>query len=185
MPSKGTSPKIQRQLPARAAAVALAGALMRIRIMASLTAVLHRGVFSVCSVRPAVRWIRRRARLWNPLSDIPVPHSMCYYLPFMCAVGAITGSAVVIRALHGGSLSCFQLTPSGFAFADGGVQSSGSWDDVEAVAYRPRGGAHPRGNRTAQDGPVLPEAPESRDELTDGRAIERLRNEDFGRRGSP
>ena len=158
---------------------------MRIRIMASLTAVLHRGVFSVCSVRPAVRWIRRRARLWNPLSDIPVPHSMCYYLPFMSAVGAITGSAVVIRALQGGSLSCFQLTPSGFAFAEGGVQSSGSWDDVEAVAYRPRGGAHRRGNRTAQDGPVLPEAPESRDELTDGRAIERLRNEDFGRRGSP
>jgi len=27
--------------------------------------------------------------------------------------------------------------------------------------------------------------PESRDELTDGRVIERLRDEDFGRRGSP
>ena len=147
------------------------------------------------------------AVLW-PLGklDIPVPHSMRYYLPVMSTIGALAGAPVLWRAMRRGSMSYLRLTPDGFEFAEGRSPAQGQWGEVEDVSYRPPEGPEPKANSIVfvmSDGktPTLvvssytPEGravrkmvrfywkhPENRDELTDGRAIERLRAEDFERR---
>ena len=140
--------------------------------------------------------------------DIPVPHSMRYYLPFVSAIGAVNGAALLIRAIQRGSLSRLKLTPIGFEFMEGRAQSSGRWEVVDDIGYRPPKGPEPAANsivfmmsdgqyHSIATGSYTTEGralrtmvrfywkhPESRYELTDGRALERLRDEDFPRRGS-
>lgn len=140
--------------------------------------------------------------------DIPVPHSMRYYLPFMSAVGAVAGAVLLFRSILRGSLSRLRLTPDGFEFAEGRVHSNGKWDDVEDLTYRPPEGPEPAANsivfvmsdgqcHSMAAGSYTPEGralrqmvrfywkhPENRGELTDGRALDRLRDEDFPRRGA-
>jgi hypothetical protein len=140
--------------------------------------------------------------------DIPIPHSGRYYLPIMAAIGAITGAPLVWRSIRRRSMSYLQLTPTGFEFAQAVPPARGEWDQVDDVSYRPPEGPEPKANSIVfvmsdgqchsmaagsytHEGRALRKMvrfywrhPENRSELTDGRALERLSDEDFPRRDS-
>jgi hypothetical protein len=144
--------------------------------------------------------------VFSPLGklDIPVPHEMRLYVPFASAATAIAGLPMLWRAFRHGALHYARLTSSGFEFAQGLSTIRGGWDDVGDVTDRlPGAGPALRSsivmvmsggqNRTlaaadlfTPDGRDLRELvefywrhPEHRGELTDGRALERLRDEQF------
>lgn len=140
------------------------------------------------------------------LLDIPVPHSARYYLPFMSAVGALSGGApVVIRAFARGSMSYLRLTRK--ARVRRGGAPPGTWPMGQCARhYRSRTesscaqgpfdrhGDARRGDATIAVGAYSPpdgsavrrmvqfywKHPDHRDELMDGRAVQRLRDDDFG-----
>ncbi|HEY9267043.1 MAG TPA: hypothetical protein VIQ11_20810 [Mycobacterium sp.] len=138
------------------------------------------------------------------LLDIPIPHSARYYIPFMSAVGALSGAPVVIRAFARGSMSYLRLTRKGFEFAEGRHPERGRWDSVQDIADRAPERPAPKGpsivmvmrdgaTPTIAVGAYSPEGsavrrmvqfywkhPDHRDELMDGRAVQRLRDDDFG-----
>ena len=123
---------------------------------------------------------------------------MRYSIPFMSSVLVVTGVPLLWRNLRRGCTKYLRLTPDGFELAQGWRSESGDWDQVKDVTD-----AAP-GQQTSTSGPVVfvmsdgsaptiaagsmtPNGkalrelvrfywrqPESRSELTDGRALERL-----------
>ncbi|ORV05625.1 hypothetical protein [Mycobacterium celatum] len=135
--------------------------------------------------------------------DIPTPHTMRYYLPFISAAGAVAGAPIVWRNFKRGATKYLRLTPKGFEIAQGWSPSRGEWEQIEDVTDKVPGQATPAESAvvivmadghatTLAAGSFTPNGralrqlvrfywqhPDRRGELTDGRALERLRNEDF------
>lgn len=143
--------------------------------------------------------------IFQPLGklDIPVPHTMRYYLPFMSAAGAVMGAPMLWRIVKRGGTKYLRLTPKGFEFAQGSRSASGEWAQVKDVTDRPPGQPTPAysaivvvmssgqtptlaAGSFTPDGRALRELvrfywqhPDHRSELTDGRAVERLDKQKF------
>jgi hypothetical protein len=131
--------------------------------------------------------------------DIPVPPFMRLSLPFMSVVMVAMGAPMLWRNVsRGGTTKYLRLTPDGFELSEGFRSTSGNWEQVRDVTDEapeqkaPTPGAVvfvmsdesaatiAAGGMTA-DGTALRELvrfywehPDSRDELTDGRALKRL-----------
>ncbi|AEV73099.1 hypothetical protein MycrhN_2511 [Mycolicibacterium rhodesiae NBB3] len=129
---------------------------------------------------------------------IPVPHYMRYSIPFTSGVIMVWGGSILWRYFRRGSTKYLRLTPSGFELEENWRTASGQWDQVKDVAdessdkKRARSGpivfvmsddSTPTiaANGMTPNGEALRELvrfywehPESRDELTDGGAVERL-----------
>lgn len=130
---------------------------------------------------------------------IPIPPFMRYSLPFMGAVIVAMGVPQVWRNVsRGGVTKYLSLTRAGFEFSEGLRSHSGDWDQVKDITDEaPTKQASTSGpivfvmndettptiaaNGMTPGGAALRELvrfywehPESRDELTDGRAVERL-----------
>ena len=129
---------------------------------------------------------------------IPVPPNMRVALPFMAAAIAVTGAPMVWRNLRRGSTSYLRLTVEGFEIAQGWRHRSASWSSVKDVASEAPSQTKPTPGAIvfvmsddaawtltalsfAPDGAALRDLvrfywqhPESRDELIDGRAAERI-----------
>lgn len=136
--------------------------------------------------------------------DIPVPHTMRYYLPFMSAAGAVMGVPTLWRIFGRGDRNCLRLTLNGFEFPKGLGPRSGEWSEVKDITDRVPGQPAPAYSAvvmvmfdgqtpTLAAGSFTPEGkalrelmrfywqhPEHRGELTNGRALQRLSNEEFG-----
>jgi hypothetical protein len=134
---------------------------------------------------------------------IPVPPFMRYSLPFVCAAIAVTGVPMVWRNFRRGGIKFLRLTPNGFELSEGWRSAAGDWAEVEDVADEAPGQQAPtRGavvfvmaddsaptiaaGAITPDGTALRELvrfywehPESRGELTDGRALKRLADRHF------
>jgi hypothetical protein len=131
--------------------------------------------------------------------DIPVPPFMRYSLPFMGAVNVAMGAPMLWRNVtRGGTTKYLRLTRAGFELSEGLRSHSGGWQQVHNVTDEEPGKQAPTPSaivfvmsdeRTATiaagamtpDGAALRELvrfywqhPESRDELTDERALKRL-----------
>jgi hypothetical protein len=135
--------------------------------------------------------------------DIPVPPSMRYSIPFTCGVVVLMGVPLVWRNFRRGGTKYLRLTPSGYELAQGWGSASGDWEQVQDVTDEAPGQQAPTpgavvfvmSDDSAQtlaaggitpDGSALRELvrfywqhPESRGELTDGRALKRLAEERF------
>ena len=128
----------------------------------------------------------------------PVPPATRYSIPFTAGVLVLTTAPLLWRNLRRGCTKYLRLTPGGFELEEGWRSESGDWDQVKDVTD-----AAP-GQQTSTSGPVVfvmsdgsaptiaagamtPNGkalrelvrfywqhPESRGELTDGRALERL-----------
>ncbi len=129
---------------------------------------------------------------------IPMPPALRYSIPFTAGVLVLTGVPFVWRNFRRGSTSRLRLTPGGFEFSQGWRPQFGDWEDVKDVTGEAPGQQAPTpgsvvwvmSDDTAHtfaarsytpDGTALRELvrfywehPESRDELTDGAAVERL-----------
>ncbi|MBY0287724.1 MAG: hypothetical protein K2X52_11285 [Mycobacteriaceae bacterium] len=129
---------------------------------------------------------------------IPVPPVMRYWLPFTSGVVLLISVRYVWRNFRRGSISYLRLTPSGFEFAQDWRPQYGDWDQVKDVTEEAPGQQAPTpgfvvcvmsddsapsvaARSYTPNGRALRELirfywkhPESRDELTDGRAVERL-----------
>lgn len=143
--------------------------------------------------------------IFQPLGklDIPVPHTMRYYLPFMSAAGAVMGAPMLWRIVKRGGTKYLRLTPVGFEFAQGSGSARGEWAQLKDVSDRLPGQPTPAYSaivmvmsdeqiRTLAAGSFTPDGnalrelvrfywqhPEFRSELTDGRALERLSKQRF------
>lgn len=129
---------------------------------------------------------------------IPVPAAMRYSLPFTSGVLLLIAAPHLWRNLRRGCTKYLRLTPAGFVLEEGWRSESGDWLQVKDVTDQIPGGKKSTsgpivfvmsddstptiaaGGMTP-DGTALRELirfywehPESRDELTDGRAVERL-----------
>jgi len=135
--------------------------------------------------------------------EIPIPPFMRYSLPFVCAAMAVTGAPMVWRNFRRGGIKYVRLTFDGFALEEGWRSASGDWEQVREVTDEAPGQQAPtRGavvfvmaddsaptiaaGAITPDGTALRELvrfywehPESRGELTDGRALKRLADERF------
>jgi hypothetical protein len=136
--------------------------------------------------------------------DIPIPHSMRLYIPFACAAGAVWAVLFLWRAIARGATSYLRLTPNGFEFGQGLSPLRGAWNRVTNVGDRRPEGRLPlrsvivmamsdgqlstlvSADSFTPGGKALRELvrfywrhPEQRNELTDSRALERLRDERF------
>lgn len=146
-------------------------------------------------------WVPR----FGPLGklDIPVPHAMRFSLPFMAAVTAAIGAPMSWRTLRRGCTKYLRLTPDGFDMVQGWRPRSGAWAQVENVTDVAPGQTGPvpativvlmsdgstvsfAAGSCTPDGHVLRQLvefywrhSEHRGELTDGRALERLKDEQF------
>ena len=131
--------------------------------------------------------------------NIPVPPSLRYSLP-LCAASLLVliGLPLVWRNVRRGSTKYLRLTPEGFELAQGWRSQSGEWSSVENVSEEAPDQSAPAPNAIVfvmSDGsaPTIAAAsftpggaalrdlvgfywqhPDHRDELTDGRALERL-----------
>jgi hypothetical protein len=129
---------------------------------------------------------------------IPVPPFMRWSLPFMSAVIVVMGAPMLWRNLRRGSTKYLRLTPSGFELSEGWRSQSGDWEQVQDVTDEAPGQQAPTPGaivfvmsddsaHTLAAGGITPdgsalrdlvryywEHPESRGELTDGRALKRL-----------
>lgn len=130
---------------------------------------------------------------------IPVPPHMRYSLPFMTAIIAICGTPVLWRNLRRGSSKYLRLTPDGFEVVQGWQPRSGDWNLVKDVTSEEPGKKSTApgsvvfvmvddvtfsiaASSITPDGSALRDLvrfywqnAESRDELTNERAAERLR----------
>ena len=131
---------------------------------------------------------------------IPVPPSMRYSLPFTAAVVAVLGTPMLWRNIKRGSSRYVRLDEKGFEVAQGWSRRCGEWTAlIDVAAAAPRQQAPTRGTIafvlsdddacTVAAGSITPDGtalrelarfywqhPEARDELTDGRAAQRLRD---------
>jgi hypothetical protein len=134
---------------------------------------------------------------------IPVHPFMRWSLPFMSAVIVVMGAPMLWRNHRRGSTKYLRLTPNGFELSEGLRSASGDWAHVQDVTDEVPGQQAPtRGavvfvmaddsaptiaaGAITPDGTTLRELvrfywehPESRGELTDGRALKRLADERF------
>ena len=129
---------------------------------------------------------------------ISVPHNMRHSMPFASGALMVMGVPMLWRYFRRGSTKYLRLTPSGFELEESYRIESGDWNQVEDVT------AEARDQKWSTSGPIVfvmsdgssPtiaagsmttngaalrelvrfywEHPESRDELTDGAAVERL-----------
>jgi hypothetical protein len=135
--------------------------------------------------------------------DIPVPHEMRFYLPFVGAVAAITTAPILVRNLRRGSTKYLRMTPGGFELVQGWQPRCGDWAQVvdvtdeapsqsaatpNAIVVVMSDGSAPTMAAASftPDGRALRELvrfywqhSERRGELTDGQALQRLRDEPF------
>jgi hypothetical protein len=135
--------------------------------------------------------------------DIPVPHTMRFYIPFLGAAGAVMGAPTLWRRVRRGRGTYLRLTADGFEFSKGLSSRHIEWEQVKDVTDKVPGQATPADSavvilRTDGDAMTLAagsftpngralrqwvrfywQHPDHRGELTDRRALERLRNEDF------
>lgn len=135
--------------------------------------------------------------------DIPIPPFMRYSLPLVCAVVVLTGVPTLWRNFRRGGTSHLRLTPDGFELAQGWRSLSGDWEQVRDVTDEVPGQQAPTpgavvfvlsddsapmiaARSMTPDGEAMRELaqfywehPESRGELTDGRAVKRLADERF------
>ena len=129
---------------------------------------------------------------------IPVPPFMRWSLPLVSVVIVALGVPMLWRNLRRGGSRYLRLTPDGFEVAQGWRPQFGDWAEVEDVADEAPGQQAPTPNAIVfvmsddsapsivagsmtPDGEAMRELvrfywehPESRGELTDGRAIKRL-----------
>ena len=134
---------------------------------------------------------------------IPVPPFMRWSLPLMSAVIVLMGAPMLWRNLRRGSTKYLRLTPDGFELSQGLRLNAGDWEQVRDVADEAPGQKAPTpgaivfvmaddSSPTIAAGAITPagtalrdlvrfywEHPESRGELTDGRALKRLADERF------
>jgi hypothetical protein len=132
--------------------------------------------------------------------DIPVPPFMRYSLPFMSALIMVTGAPMLWRNVsRGGTTKYLRLTPQGFELSEGLRSASGDWAQIEDITDQgpaqqapSAGGAvvfvmsddsapaiaagamTPNGSALRELVRFYWQHAESREELTDGRAIKRL-----------
>jgi hypothetical protein len=135
--------------------------------------------------------------------DIPMPHSMRYSIPFTSGLLLVMGVPLVWRNFLRGSTKYLRLTPNGFELSEGWRSAAGDWAEVEDITDEAPGQqASTRGavvfvmaddsaptiaaGAITPDGTALRELvrfywehPESRGELTDGRALKRLADRHF------
>jgi hypothetical protein len=132
--------------------------------------------------------------------NIPVPPGNRRYLVFACVAGVLVGVFSLRQIIRQRGMSHLRLTAYGVETGSALSSTDRSWEDVSAVADRPPNGRHTKKSGTTYittaDGRTrtLPsdwytpggdalrklvriywQHPEYRDELTDGRAVERLR----------
>lgn len=138
--------------------------------------------------------------VFGPLGivDIPVPEQMRYAVPFVGAVAAMMGAPIMWRTLRRGSFQYLRLTPKGFVIVQGWRPQSGAWAQVVDVAEAAPKQTAPTPNAivmvmsddsviTLPGASFTPEGrqlrqwvrfywlhPDSREELTDERALKRL-----------
>jgi hypothetical protein len=129
---------------------------------------------------------------------IPVPHYMRYSLPFTSGVFMLMGVPMLWRYFRRGSTKYLRLTPNGFELEESWRTASGEWDQVKnltdessdkkwstsgPIVFVMSDGSTPTiaANGMTPNGDALRELvrfywqhPESRDELTDGAAVQRL-----------
>lgn len=135
--------------------------------------------------------------------DIPMPHSMRYSIPFTSGLLLVMGVPLVWRNFLRGGTKYLRLTPSGYELAQGWGSASGDWEQVQDVTDDVPGQQAPTPGavvfvmsddsaHTLAAGGITPDGtalrelvrfywqhPESRGELTDGRALKRLAEERF------
>jgi hypothetical protein len=135
--------------------------------------------------------------------DIPMPHSMRYSIPFTSGLLLVMGVPLVWRNFLRGGTKYLRLTPSGYELAQGWGSASGDWEQVQDVTDDVPGQQAPTPGavvfvmsddsaHTLAAGGITPDGtalrelvrfywkhPESRGELTDGRAPKRLADERF------
>jgi hypothetical protein len=130
--------------------------------------------------------------------DIPLPPGNHQYIVMMATVAALGGAPSIWSMFARGGLSFQKLTPEGFELGQGLSSAHGEWADVVAISDR-KPGKQPPVRATLfvkfSSGRIRTQAidsytprgdalrrlvryywinPEARDELTDGRAVERL-----------
>lgn len=144
--------------------------------------------------------------IFGPLGkiNIPIVHSARYSLPFVAGAVALMGIPTIWLMIRRGGIKYLRLTPAGYEVAEGYKLECGAWSEVVDVTS-----AVPRSNRQVPNALVLMKSdgtaavlaagaitpgggdlrelvrfywqhPGCRDELTDGRAPERLRSKSFG-----
>ncbi|MBP1817462.1 hypothetical protein [Mycobacterium sp. OAE908] len=130
--------------------------------------------------------------------DIPVPPFMRYSLPFVSAVLVAMGAPMLWRTVSRGSTKYLRMTRAGFELSEGFRSNSGDWEQVhdvtdeepskqaptpnaivfvmsdESTATIAAGGMTPGGAALRELVRFYWQHPESRGELTDGRALKRL-----------
>jgi hypothetical protein len=131
--------------------------------------------------------------------DIAVPPFMRYSLPFVGAVIVAMGAPMLWRNVsRGGTTKYLRLTPTGFELSEGLRSHAGGWEQVRDIADEAPGKQVPTPGAivfvmsddtapTIAAGAMTPDGsamrdlvrfywqhPESRGELTDGRALKRL-----------
>lgn len=135
--------------------------------------------------------------------DIPVPPSARYSIPFMSAVVVAMGTPMLWRNLRRGSSKYLRLTPEGFEIAQEWRPQGGEWAQIVHVtneapdqtkptpgtiavimsdgstAAMAAGACTPEGRALRELVRFYWQHPDHRDELTDGRAIRRLADEQF------
>jgi hypothetical protein len=135
--------------------------------------------------------------------DIPVGRQQRYSVPFMAAATAVMGAPYLWQIVKRGGTKYLRLTPDGFEFAAGLSSPGGEWVEVRDVTDQPPGKAALKYSAIVMvmsdgktpslaagsftpDGKALRQLvrfywqhPEHRPELTDGRALQRLSNEQF------
>ncbi len=131
--------------------------------------------------------------------DVPVPPFMRYSLPFMSGVIVVTGAPMLWRNVsRGGSTKYLRLRPAGFELSQGRRSHARDWEQVRDIADEAPGKQAPTpgaivfvmsdgsaptiaAGAMSPDGSAIRESvrfywehPDSRGELTDGRALKRL-----------
>lgn len=132
--------------------------------------------------------------------DIPIPSGLRYAIPFMAALIVVIGAPMLWRNIsRGGTTKYLRLSTQGFELSEGLRSASGDWAQVEEISDQvPTQQARSAGDavvfvmsdksaHTIAAGAMTPDGsavrelvrfywknPESRGELTDGRALERL-----------
>ncbi len=131
--------------------------------------------------------------------DVPVPPFMRYSLPFMSGVIVVTGAPMLWRNVsRGGSTKYLRLTPAGFELSQGRRSHARDWEQVRDIADEAPGKQAPTpgaivfvmsdgsaptiaAGAMSPDGSAIRELvrfywehPDSRGELTDGRALKPL-----------
>lgn len=134
----------------------------------------------------------------SEIVEIPVPEQMRYAIPLVGAVAAMMGAPIMWRTLRRGSFQYLRLTPTGFVIVQGWRPQSGDWAQVVDVPEAAPKHSAPTPNAlvmvmsdhsdiTLPGASFTPEGrqlrqwvrfywlhPDSREELTDERALARL-----------